>query len=117
MPDHSFPEANPPKGFHSVVQTLVEQKSGFSPLLGPTQKPWNVPARTYKQPDMNTLLRPLVFAEPLAPLRQRDEQALEEVFDDAQVEDMLADICSRLRQLYPEPCWEDDPFDFLQSYL
>ncbi|MEM9265301.1 MAG: hypothetical protein AAGA46_07230 [Cyanobacteria bacterium P01_F01_bin.13] len=120
MPDYSFPEPNPPKGFNSAVRALIEvdQKPGFSAFSGPTQQPWRVPSRGYNQPpEINSLLRPLVFAEPLAPLRQRDEKALEEVFDDAQVEEIVTDICTRLRQLYPEPCWEDDPFEFLQGYL
>ncbi|MBE9065412.1 hypothetical protein IQ260_01960 [Leptolyngbya cf. ectocarpi LEGE 11479] len=63
-------------------------------------------------------MSPLTFhAEPLAPLRQRDEQALEDVFEDTQVEDIIADICTRLKQLHPEPCWDDDPFNFLSGYL
>ncbi|MBT9315216.1 hypothetical protein IXB50_07240 [Leptothoe spongobia TAU-MAC 1115] len=63
-------------------------------------------------------MSPLTFhAEPLAPLRQRDQQALEEIFDDTQVEDIVADICMRLKQLCPEPCWDDDPFEFLKGYV
>ena len=56
-------------------------------------------------------------ADPLEPLRQRDAQALEEMFDDVQMEEIFIDICDRLRQLYPEPCWDDDSFDFLQEYM
>ena len=123
MPDHSFPEAKPPNGLHSVAQSLVgfDQKPSFSSLVQPVQEPWNSSwqdIRRIHQPEINSLLRPLTFhAEPLAPLRQRDEQALEDVFDDGQVEEILADVCLRLKQLYPEPCWEDTPFDFLQGYV
>ncbi|MEL6334454.1 MAG: hypothetical protein AAFX51_12935 [Cyanobacteria bacterium J06636_28] len=53
----------------------------------------------------------------MAPLRQRDEQALEDMFDDDKIEDIVSDICIRLKQLCPEPCWEDDSFDFLKGYI
>lgn len=123
MPDHSFPESKSINGFHSVISNLVgvEQKSSFPLLVDAKQESWRATALygRYYQPDINhSLLRPLGFhAEPLAPLRQRDEQALEELFDDSQVEEMMTDIHLRLKQLCPEPCWEDDPFDFLAGYV
>ncbi len=123
MPEHSFPESKPPNRFHSVAQSLVgfDQKSGFSSLAEPVQEPLNrswQSIRCNAQSEINSLLRPLMFhAEPLAPLRQRDEQALEEIFDDLQVEEILTDVCIRLKQIYPEPCWEDEPFDFLRGYV
>jgi hypothetical protein len=124
MPDHSFPEVKPPGGFPLAAQSVVgfDQKPSFSSLVKPAQEPWNSSSwqalRHIHQPDVNSLLRPLTFhAEPLAPLRQRDEQALDDVFDDIQIEEMLADVYLRLKQLYPEPCWDDNSFDFLQGYL
>ena len=120
MPDHSFPAAKPPKGFHSVIQTFagVEQKSNFSSFSAPIQEPWRTATLHTRQAEISALLRPLTFhAEPLAPLRQRDEQALEDMFDDSHIEDIVSDICSRLKQLCPEPCWEDDSFDFLKGYI
>lgn len=129
MLDHSFTEAKPPDKLHvvtqpSTTQRLVgfDQKPSFSSIVQPVKKPWS---RSWQdttgpvqQPDVSSWLKPLAFyAEPLAPLRQRDEQALEDVFDDQQIDDILADVCMRLRQLYPEPCWEDGPFDFLQGYI
>ena len=57
-------------------------------------------------------------AEPLSPLRLRDDLALDELFGDGyEMEEVLGDICGRLGQLYPEPCWDDEPFNFLQGYL
>ena len=124
MPDHRFPEAKPPSGLNSGAQNLIklDQKPGFSSLVKPVQEPWSHPwykdTQSSHQPGVSSLLKPLTLhAEPLAPLRQRDEHALEEIFDDIQVGEILADVCLRLRQLYPEPCWEDDPFDFLQGYV
>lgn len=120
MPDHSFPEANPPRGFHSAIKAFagVEQKSSFPSLIEPRPDPWRATPSSDHQPEFSSLLRPLTFhAEPLPPLRQRDEQALEDLFDHGQIEDMVSDICDRLKQLYPEPCWEEEPFDFLKAYL
>jgi hypothetical protein len=56
-------------------------------------------------------------AAPLSPLRERDWQALSDLF---QREDMLqieADIADRLLHLLPEPCWEDNPFEFIREFL
>ncbi|ESA38231.1 hypothetical protein N836_32910 [Leptolyngbya sp. Heron Island J] len=121
MPDYSFPKAKPSDGFHLAAKSLVStnQNLSLSSLVKPVQEPWNRSQQRglcNPHPEINALLRPLMFhAEPLAPLRQRDEQALEDIFDDIEVEDILTDVCIRLRQLHPEPCWEDDPFDFLQE--
>lgn len=57
------------------------------------------------------------YAAPLSPLRERDEVALDELF---QRSDMLAietDISSCLLKLMPEPCWDDDPFEFIREFL
>lgn len=53
----------------------------------------------------------------LSPLRDRDLKVLLEWFTPARIDDVEADIWQYLRRLIPEPCWEDDPFDFLQEYL
>ena len=126
MPDQSFPNPTPPDGVYSGIPTLmgIEQKSSFSPFaksnISSRQPSWSA-TRVY--PDCtsdryDSLLRPLVFhAEPLAPLRQRDEQALKDMFDDTQVEEIVSDIRNRLKQLCPEPCWDDDSFEFLRDYI
>jgi hypothetical protein len=51
------------------------------------------------------------------PLRQRDLQALTGFFELEGMAMIEADIINSLRKRYPEPCWEDDPFDFLKEYL
>ncbi len=53
----------------------------------------------------------------LSPLRDRDLKVLLEWFTPNSIDDVEADIWQYLRRLIPEPCWEDDPFDFLQEYL
>ncbi|MEM7062799.1 MAG: hypothetical protein AAF572_06515 [Cyanobacteria bacterium P01_B01_bin.77] len=123
MPDPSFPELITFNRFDSTIPNLigVEKKSSFSSFIDSNQEPWHHSWRGEQyeyQPESNLLPSTLAFhAEPLAPLRQRDEQALDEIFEDTQIEAMIADICNRLKQLYPEPCWDDDPFDFLSGYL
>ncbi|MDV3350401.1 hypothetical protein SPB21_30240 [Leptothoe sp. ISB3NOV94-8A] len=126
MPDTNFPEAKPSNGFYSVAQTVigVEPKSRFSSFTDKTSTQdswtcsWQDVRHARQQSQIHPFLKPLTFhAEPLTALRHRDEQALEDIFDDLQVEEILIDVCIRLRQLYPEPCWEDEPFDFLQGYL
>lgn len=57
------------------------------------------------------------YASPLAPLRERDLQALVQWF---QREDMYAietDLNQMLLQLLPAPCWDDDAFEFLREFL
>lgn len=56
-------------------------------------------------------------AAPLAPLRDRDQQALSDFFQRDDMREIEADVTQMLLQLWPEPCWEDDPFAFLQDFL
>jgi hypothetical protein len=58
-----------------------------------------------------------VYAPPSTSLRNRDWKALLELFDREDVDEIEADVQDSLRLLPPEPCWEDDPFDFLREYL
>lgn len=51
------------------------------------------------------------------PLRQRDEQVLIELFRQEGIEAIEEDIVCNLLCRHPEPCWEDDPFEFLREYL
>jgi len=51
------------------------------------------------------------------PLRGRDLQVLTELFNQTEIEAIESDILQNLDWRCPEPCWEDDPFDFLREYL
>lgn len=119
MLNSRFSEVQPPNGLCSGLQALVETGPTFSsvnPIQAPSVHPWQSACHE-GQHDIYSL-QPVTFhANPLAPLRQKDEQALVEIFDDFQIEDILADVCIRLKQIYPEPCWEDEPFNFLEGYL
>ncbi|MGD1951469.1 MAG: hypothetical protein ACFB14_17755 [Leptolyngbyaceae cyanobacterium] len=124
MPDHIDTAVKHLKGFTPTAEVEAEKENGFSSSVEPASEAWphdwKNPQRLYQpDTDIGSLLGPLTFhhADPLAPVRPRDEQALEEFFDDSQLDEIIADVHFRLKQLCPEPCWEDDPFDFLCSYI
>lgn len=56
-------------------------------------------------------------ASPLAPLRERDSQALDAFFDSDRIQEITLDIHRYLARMYPEPCWEDEPYEFLRGYI
>jgi hypothetical protein len=56
-------------------------------------------------------------AAPLSPLRSRDLKAMVELFHLSDIEVIEQDIIQTLVLRYPEPCWEDQVFDFLKEYL
>jgi hypothetical protein len=57
------------------------------------------------------------FAAPIAPLRERDLQAMADFFDTEFMLEIEADVTQHLLLLWPEPCWDEDPFDFLHEYI
>ncbi len=57
------------------------------------------------------------FAAPVSPLRARDCMALAGLFERNDIHALEADVSQRLLALLPEPCWEDDVFDFLKEFL
>ena len=58
-----------------------------------------------------------VNVSPYNLVRERDWEALNLLFDRDDSDEIEADIQSKLLFLVPEPCWEDNPFDFLQEFL
>ncbi len=54
-------------------------------------------------------------APPLSPLRLRDLQAMADLFHQPHMDEIEADILRNLGWRFPEPCWEDDPLDFLNG--
>jgi hypothetical protein len=62
-------------------------------------------------------LEPDSPAELSTPFRKRDEQVLTELFHQEGIEAIEQDIACNLLWRCPEPCWEDDPFEFLQDFL
>ncbi|MGI0486815.1 hypothetical protein ACN4EK_15345 [Pantanalinema rosaneae CENA516] len=58
-----------------------------------------------------------IHAEPLSPLRERDLAAMQALFQVNNIGEIEADITQMLLKLWPEPCWDDSPLDFLKDYL
>ena len=121
MPDHRFTDSPQvdefPTGIHALldVESRSKQDSDFLPRQNFQKVTASKPG--YCQSQVNSWPLTTFHADPLTPLRQRDEQALDDIFNHAQVEEIVADIYIRLQQLCPEPCWDDDLFDFLKGYL
>jgi hypothetical protein len=56
-------------------------------------------------------------SELLRSLTQRDVTAFLELFDRKDSDEIQADINKQLQKMHPEPCWEENPFEFLREYL
>lgn len=55
----------------------------------------------------------------LFPLHQRDIEALRELFESQEVAEMEAidqNVRATLQLLWPELCWEDDPFEVVDEF-
>ncbi len=96
-----------PDGLEALQQAaqrgeLQKQRSGW--------KQWDTiaPASGYEF---------LNYADPLSPLKARDEEALMALFQGGNMAEIEADISHCLLQLLPEPCWEEDPLEFLKDFL
>jgi len=57
------------------------------------------------------------YAEPISPLRERDWVELAALFQSDEMLKVEADVNQMLLRLLPEPCWEDDAFEFLKEFL
>lgn len=57
------------------------------------------------------------YADPLAPLKERDLLSLTTLFQRDDMYDIEVDLNQMLLRLLPEPCWEEDPFEFLRDFL
>nr|WP_242054215.1 hypothetical protein [Nostoc parmelioides] len=66
---------------------------------------------------VNYPINPQIYAPVFTSLKERDWKALLEMFDRDDIDELEADINFNLQLMIPEPCWEDDPFDFLREYL
>lgn len=56
-------------------------------------------------------------AEPLSALKERDTQALAELFEHEEIEAIQADVLLCLSFLSPAPCWDEQAFEFLKEFL
>lgn len=58
-----------------------------------------------------------IHADPLSPLRERDLEAMQALFQSDHMGEIETDITQMLLRLWPEPCWDDSPLDFLHDFL
>jgi hypothetical protein len=58
-----------------------------------------------------------IFADPLSPLKARDNAALAALFDRDDLAEIETDVDLYLSFLYPEPCWDEETFAFLAGYI
>ncbi len=56
------------------------------------------------------------FASPLESLKARDRTALNALFEGNDKEAIILDVVSNLVCLWPEPCWEEDIYEFLGDF-
>ncbi len=56
-------------------------------------------------------------APPLQGLKKRDDRALSVLFDRDDIDEIADDVTETLFRFYPEPIWEEDPFEFLSEFL
>jgi hypothetical protein len=107
---------------HSSKSSLQKnfERSPHSLAAAPTQPDTRLGDWATDAANLDQLQPPQSFLKKPAPstaLRGRDLEALEELFEHEEIEQIQADILHNLERLSPELCWEDDPFDFLREYL
>lgn len=100
---------------------VLRRKKTSRQSSGSHETPWLRPNREPGELETNALLDAVPtytsYAAPLMPLRERDNQVLSELFKQDGIDEIEADILNNLIQRFPEPCWEDDPLEFLEEYL
>lgn len=96
------------------ASTQLSGRQGRSPGLA-NRMPRSIHQAPNQVPIDAALLK--AYASPLLPLRDRDMTALLQMFQHSQLDEIHADLLQALQRLLPEPCWEDDPLEFLQEYL
>ena len=57
------------------------------------------------------------YASPLAPLNEQDKQALSGFFEQENIEEITTNLNHVLTWLWPEPCWDEEPHEFLKEFL
>ncbi|HEY9761358.1 MAG TPA: hypothetical protein V6D07_02470 [Trichocoleus sp.] len=110
------------QGYDSYVRSLFrlsqeaeQKKSGYGALnYSAREQPVGEESAHPPAPDSSLSMH---YANPLSPLRSRDVQALVEMFAHDQLAEIEADIHQYLHRLYPEPCWEIEPYEFLKGFL
>jgi hypothetical protein len=115
------PNRQPPNPiFHRDPRTedqLTERasrSSPFSPLDVDEMKPLPL-LKQETVAESFVRITSVAHAAPLMPLRERDMQALVELFQQDEIAAIEADILHNLRWRYPEPYWDEFEFELLQD--
>ena len=111
-----------PPSIHEEQDTFVQELIEFSTQAAAKKTPQSAPswARHAVESRSQTWLSKsyeLEHAAPLMPLRERDLQMLSDYFDHDHIQEIEADVIRNLLIRWPEPCWEDEPLDFVRDYL
>lgn len=56
-------------------------------------------------------------AEPLSPLRERDNKALADLFERDDLDEIHTDVLDCLGLLHPPPCWDEESVDLLEEFV
>lgn len=112
-----------PPSIHEEQDNFVQELIEFSTQAATRKRP-HAPAASWTRQDSDLRSQSwlsksyeLDHAAPLMPLRERDVEALSEYFDHEHIQEIEADVIRNLLIRWPEPCWEDEPLDFLRDYL
>lgn len=106
--------------------TTTQRPNSLGSRLSGKVVPWKTTsasetARLWRspEPDSSSAFSDYVGGStaPLAQLWERDVKALGGFFDREDMHDIETDVIRNLLARWPEPCWEDDPFDFLREFL
>lgn len=108
-----------------VVSGNLEQSASFganasaatNPFKSESLHPTFDPSHAASLPENAALSWQAPVSSQAIPLRRRDLQVLTELFDLHEIEAIESDILENLGWRCPEPCWEDNPFEFLREYL
>ncbi|MEB3358602.1 MAG: hypothetical protein VKK04_17885 [Synechococcales bacterium] len=91
----------------NLLGVLLTVEVACNPQISKTDvRPLNVPV----SPELS-------HADPISSLRQQDVQAMQSLFDREDIRDIEENIQRRLETLCPEPCWDEEPYEFLRDYL
>ncbi len=111
-----------PPSVHEEQDTFVQELIGFSTQAA--TKKWSQSSPSWAQQNIESRSQSwlsksyeLEHAAPLMPLRERDIEVLSDYFEHEHIQEIEADVIRNLLIRWPEPCWEDEPLDFLQDYL
>ena len=77
----------------------------------------HIPTELLPHDNSKRRVRVELYIPILVSLKERDKKVLAQLFEREDSEEIIENINSKLSMMMPEPCWEDNPFNFLSEYL